>query len=114
MNPIYNIEMWENLIALLSDSPESPYLCDNSFEFKNLWNGDSKEEIMQLGMSFLESYKEVGWFIEDFYLFSNNIIDNREIEEEIDMDQYRLDIRLAFCQHMLKLSNEYAGNQTED
>ena len=110
-NPIYNPELWENLIKLLSDNPESPYLCDNSNEFKELWR-KYYHEISEFGEQFLEAtgWDADGWYCDTFFLFLRRGDENDEVE---GFYEKRVEIRVNFCKYMLKLSNEYEGNQTE-
>jgi hypothetical protein len=120
MKKIYNIEMWQDLISILDISDfellESPYLCDNSDEFEDLFyeqpvDGERCWEHLKLeAEEFLKTWKDdIEWEVSYRYLFG--------IGDSITMCDIsrteKVPVRLAFCKYMLQKSLEYEGNQTE-
>lgn len=106
MNPIYNIEMWEDLIALLLGNPKSPYLCDNSEEFQDLWISRECWEYLKIEAEkfLLEWDDKLGyWKVTQRHLFSKS---NSLSMSHVSIYE-KVPVRLAFCKYMLDKSKEY-------
>ena len=118
MKQIYNIEMWQSLIEILDVSNfnllESPYLCDNSDEFKAIFYDYDDEgysnTLTSEAAEFLKNWKDSReWKISYKYLFG---VGDATVMWDIPMEE-KVPVRLAFCKYMLQKSLEYEGNQTE-
>ena len=110
MNPIYNIKMWEDLISVLEYADlktlDSPYLCDISNKFYNLWNNREQWEYLKIqAEEFLKNWDDkLGyWKVTQRHLFSKN---NSLSMSHVSIYE-KVPVRLAFCKYMLNKSKEY-------